>query len=119
MWRHIAQSHEGQSRRGVRSSQGTSGTDGSARSSQGTSGTGGSGSGGPQWSSAGFETQEIIRLLSHLVSSTPSGAAGHVTQPFAPTGSAAASQSSTLGPPSTSTSGSSHGSAGWYWLSSS
>lgn len=44
-------------------------------------------------------------MLSHLVSSTPPGAAGSVTQPSAPTGSAAASQYSTLGSPSMFTPG--------------
>jgi hypothetical protein len=39
-------------------------------------------------------------LLCHLAASTSSGAAGSVTQPSAPTGSATASQSSALGPPS-------------------
>nr|XP_034577566.1 uncharacterized protein LOC117841101 [Setaria viridis] len=113
-----AQSREGQSRRGGRSSQGPSAADGSARSSLGASATGGSDSGSPQRSSAGSETHEIIRLLSRLVTSTSPGAAGSVTQPSAPIGSAAASQSSTLGSPSMSTPGSSHGSAGWYWPSS-
>jgi hypothetical protein len=39
-------------------------------------------------------------LLRCLATYTSSGAAGSVTQPSAPTGSATASQSSTLGPPS-------------------
>jgi hypothetical protein len=39
-------------------------------------------------------------LLCHLAASTSSGVAGSVTQPSAPTGSATASQSSALGPPS-------------------
>ncbi|XP_022685243.1 uncharacterized protein LOC101770506 [Setaria italica] len=57
-----AQSREGQSRRGGRSSQGPSAPAGSARSSLSASATGGSGSGSPQRSSAGSETQEIIRF---------------------------------------------------------
>ena len=100
-----AQSREGQSRRGGRSSQGPSAPAGSARSSLGASATGGSGSGSPQRSSADSETQEIIRLLSRLVTSTSPGAAGSVTQPSAPIDSATASQSSALGSPSTSTPG--------------
>ena len=44
-------------------------------------------------------------LLRRLAASTPSGAAGSVTQSSALTGSAAASQSSIEGPPSSSTSG--------------
>jgi hypothetical protein len=67
------------------------------RSSQGTGGTG---SGGSERSSAGSETQEILMLLRRLVASMPSGVAGSVTQPSAPTGSAIVSQSSALGPPS-------------------
>jgi hypothetical protein len=39
-------------------------------------------------------------LLRHLAASTSSGATGYVTQPSAPTDSATASQSSTLGPSS-------------------
>jgi hypothetical protein len=67
------------------------------RSSQGTGGTG---SVGFERSSASSETHEILLLLHRLVASTSSGVAGSVTQPFAPTGSATASQSFTLGPPS-------------------
>jgi hypothetical protein len=72
------------------------------RSSQGTGGTG---SGGSERSSVGSETQEILMLLRHLVTSTSSGAAGSVTQPSAPTGSATTSQSFALGPPSVSSPG--------------
>jgi hypothetical protein len=63
-------------------------------------GTGGTGSRGSERSSAGSETQEILILLCHLAASTSLGAAGSVTQPSAPTGSATASLSSALGPPS-------------------
>jgi hypothetical protein len=66
------------------------------RSSQGTSGTG---SGGFERSSAGSETQEILMLLRLLAASTSPGAAGTVTQSSALIGSATASQSYTLGPP--------------------
>jgi hypothetical protein len=66
-------------------------------SSQGTSGTGSRGS---ERRSASSETQEILMLLYHLAASTSSGAAGSMTQPSAPTDSATASQSSSLGPPS-------------------
>jgi hypothetical protein len=58
------------------------------RSSQGTDGTG---SGGSGRSSAGSETQEILMLLRRPAASTSSGAAGSVTQPSAPTGSATVS----------------------------
>jgi hypothetical protein len=67
------------------------------RSSQGT---GGSSFGGSDMSSAGSETQELLMLLRCLVASTSSGAVGSVTQFSALIGSATASQSSTLGPPS-------------------
>jgi hypothetical protein len=67
------------------------------RSSQGTSGTG---SGGSERSYDGSETQGILMLLRRLAASTSSGAAGSVTQPSVPTGSATVSQSSALGPPS-------------------
>jgi hypothetical protein len=67
------------------------------RSSQGT------GSGGSERSSAGSEIQEILMLLCHLAASTSLGAAGSVTQPSAPTGSA-------LGPPSAPSPGTNH----WY-----
>jgi hypothetical protein len=66
------------------------------RSSQGTGGTGSRGS---ERSSAGSETQEILMLLRCLVGSTSTGAVGIVTQSSARIGSATASQSSTLGPP--------------------
>jgi hypothetical protein len=66
------------------------------RSSQGTDG---SGSGGSERSSTGLETQEILMLLRHLAASTSPGAAGTVTQSSAFIGSATASYSSTLGPP--------------------
>jgi hypothetical protein len=58
------------------------------RSSQGTDGTG---SGGSERSSAGSETHEILMLLRRPAASTSSGAAGSVTQPSAPTGSATVS----------------------------
>jgi hypothetical protein len=67
------------------------------RSSQGISGTN---SGGYERSFAGSKTQEIVMLLCRLAISTSLGAASFVTQPSAPTGSATASQSSALGPPS-------------------
>jgi hypothetical protein len=67
------------------------------RSSQGTGATS---FGGSERSSAGSETQEILILLRHLVVSTSLGVVGSVTQSSAPIGSAIASQSSTLGPPS-------------------
>jgi hypothetical protein len=67
------------------------------RSSQGTGGTD---SRGFERSSTGSETQEILMLLRRLAASTSSRAASSVTQPSAPTGSATASQSSALGPPS-------------------
>jgi hypothetical protein len=46
------------------------------------------------------QTLEILMLLRRLAASTSSGADGSMTQPSAPTGSATASQSSALGPPS-------------------
>jgi hypothetical protein len=64
------------------------------RSSEGTCGTGSVGS---ERSSVGSETQEILMLLHCLVASTPLGAPSSVTQPFAPTTSAIASQYSALG----------------------
>jgi hypothetical protein len=67
------------------------------RSSQGIGSTG---SGGSEKTSAGSETQEIRMLLRHFVASTSSGVVGSVTQPSALTGSATASQSSALEPPS-------------------
>jgi hypothetical protein len=63
------------------------------RSSQGT------GSGGSERSSASSETQEILMLLRRLAASTSTGVVGTVTQSSALTGSATASQSSALGPP--------------------
>jgi hypothetical protein len=66
------------------------------RSSQGTGGTG---SGGSERSSTSSETQEILMLLRCLEASTSPGAAGTVTQFSALIGSAPASQSFTLGPP--------------------
>jgi hypothetical protein len=68
------------------------------RSSQGT---GGSSFRGSERSSAGSETQELLMLLRHLAASTSSGAIGSMTQASALTGSATASQSSTLESPST------------------
>jgi hypothetical protein len=67
------------------------------RSSQTTCG---SSFGGSDMSSAGSETQELLMLVRCLVTSTSSGAVGSVTQFSALTGSATASQSFTLGPPS-------------------
>jgi hypothetical protein len=68
------------------------------RSSQGT---GGSNSKGSERSSTGSETQKLLMLLCCLATSTSSGAVGSVTQCSALTDSATASQSFTLGPPST------------------
>jgi hypothetical protein len=48
------------------------------------------------------ETQEIIRLLGHLISSTPLGAASSVTQSSTLTSSVVASQSSVEGSNSSS-----------------
>lgn len=56
-------------------------------------------------------------LLCRLAASTPIGVAGSVTLSSSSTVSAAASQSSTEGPPSTPTPGPMHGSPGWYWPS--
>ena len=67
---------------------------GSDRSSQGIGGAGGSGTRGSQRSSVGSETHEILILLRCLTASTPSGAAGYVTQSFAQSDAATASQSS-------------------------
>jgi hypothetical protein len=53
-------------------------------------------------------------LLRHLATSTLSGAVGSMTQPSVLTGSATASQASTLGPPSTP----SPGTYPWYLDSS-
>jgi hypothetical protein len=66
------------------------------RSSHGIDGTG---SGGSERSSVGSETQEILMLLYRLAASMSPGAAGTVTQSSALIGSAFASQSFTLGPP--------------------
>jgi hypothetical protein len=81
------------------------------RSSQGTSDTG---SGGFERSSAGSETHEILMLLHHLAASTSTGVVGTVTQSSALIGSAATSQSSTLGPPTAP----SPGTYSWYLDSS-
>jgi hypothetical protein len=62
------------------------------------------------WSSASSETHELLMLLHHLATPTLSGVVGFVTQSSALTGSATASQSSPLGPPSTP----SPGSYPWY-----
>ncbi|XP_062191268.1 uncharacterized protein LOC133895084 [Phragmites australis] len=79
-----------QGRRGGRTSQG-----GSSASSPGT--------GGSQRGSAGSETQEILMLLRRLAASTPPGVVGSITPASAPSNlAAAASQSSTEGPLSTS-----------------
>jgi hypothetical protein len=72
------------------------------RSSQGTGGTG---SGGSERSYVGSKTQEILMLLRRLAASMSSGVIGSVTQPSTLTGSATASQSFTLGPPSAPSSG--------------
>jgi hypothetical protein len=77
------------------------------RSSQGTGGTGSEGS---ERSSAGSETQEILMLLHRRVTSMSTGAVGTVTQSSAFIGSAPASQSSTLGPPTAP----SPGTSSWY-----
>jgi hypothetical protein len=71
-----------------------------AQARHSSQGTGGTGSRGSERSYAGSETQEILMLLHRLAASTSSGVASSVTQPFAPTGSATASQSSALRPPS-------------------
>jgi hypothetical protein len=71
-----------------------------AQARHSSQGTGGSSSEGSERSSVGSETQELLTLLYRLVASTLSGVVGSVTQPFALTGSATASQSSTLRPPS-------------------
>jgi hypothetical protein len=68
------------------------------RSSQITSGTG---YGGPKRSSATLETQEMIMLLRRFVTSTSSRVVGSMTQASTLTGSAIASQTSTMAPPST------------------
>jgi hypothetical protein len=68
-------------------------------------GIGGTGSGGSERSSIGSETQEILMLLYRLATSMSPGAAGTVTQSSALIGSAFASQSFTLGPPTASSSG--------------
>jgi hypothetical protein len=57
--------------------------------------------GGSERSSTGSEIHELLMLLHHLAASTLSGAIGSVTQDSTLIGSASASQSSTLGPPST------------------
>jgi hypothetical protein len=72
------------------------------RSSQGTGGTG---SGGSERSFVGSETQEILMLLHHIAASTSTGVVGTVTQSSTLIGSATASQSSTLGPPTPPSSG--------------
>jgi hypothetical protein len=66
------------------------------RSSQGTGGTGSRGS---ERSSAGSETEEFLMLLHRLAASTSTRVVGTMTQSSALIGSATASQSSTLGPP--------------------
>jgi hypothetical protein len=80
------------------------------RSSQGTGGTG---FGGSERSSTGSEIQEILMLLRRLVASTLLGVVGSLTQPSVLTGSAIASQSFALGPPSTP----SLGTDPWYLVS--
>jgi hypothetical protein len=71
-----------------------------AQAHHSSQGTGATDSGGSERSSIGLETQKILMLLHRLVASTSSGVVGSVTQSSAPTGSAIASQSFTLGPPS-------------------
>jgi hypothetical protein len=71
-----------------------------AQAHHSSQGTGDTGSGGSERSFTGSETQEILMLLHHLAASTSSGAAGSVTQSFAPTCSITTSQYSALGPPS-------------------
>jgi hypothetical protein len=66
---------------------------------------GGSGSGGSERSSAGSDTQELLMLFHLLAASTSAEVVGSVTQSSAHTCSATASQSSTLGPHSTHSSG--------------
>jgi hypothetical protein len=77
-------------------------------SSQGTS------SRGFERSSAGSETHEILMLLHRLVASKSTGVIGIVTQSSILIGSTTASQSSTLGPPTTH----SPGTCLWYLDSS-
>jgi hypothetical protein len=72
-----------------------------AQARHSSQGTGGTGSGGSESSSAGLETQKILMLLCRLAASTSPGDAGTVTQSSALICSATASQSSTLGPPTT------------------
>jgi hypothetical protein len=62
-----------------------------AQARHSSQGTGGTSSGGSERSSVGSETHEILMLLRRLAASTSSGAAGSVTQPSTPTGSATAS----------------------------
>jgi hypothetical protein len=75
-----------------------------AQTGSSSQGTGRVGTGGHQRISSTIEDQ-LLMLLYRLAASTPIGAAGSVTPPFAPICSAAASQSSTKGPPSTPTLG--------------
>jgi hypothetical protein len=76
-----------------------------AQAHSSSQGTGGTGSGGSERSSAGSETQEILMLLHRLATSTLTGAVGTMTQSSALIGSATASQSSTLGPPTAPSTG--------------
>jgi hypothetical protein len=76
-----------------------------AQAHRSSHGTGGTGSGGSERSSAGSETQEILMLLRRLAASTLTGAVGTVTQSSALIGSATASQSFTLGPPTAPSAG--------------
>jgi hypothetical protein len=72
-----------------------------AQAHHSSQGTGGTGSRGFERSSAGSETQEILKLLHCLAVSMSSGVAGSVTQLSTLTSSATASQSYALGPSST------------------
>jgi hypothetical protein len=77
-------------------------------------GTGDTSSRGSERSSVGSETQGILMLLHRLAASTSVGVVGSVTQSSTLTGSAIASQSFTLGPPSAP----SPGTCPWYLDSS-
>jgi hypothetical protein len=81
-----------------------------AQAHHSSQGAGGSSSGESKRSSAGSETQEMFMLFCRLVACTLSGVVGSMTQSFALTGFAIASSSSTLGPPSTP----SPGTSPWY-----
>jgi hypothetical protein len=72
-----------------------------AQARHSSQGTGGTGSEGSERSFADSKTQEILMLLHHLAASTSTGDVGTVTQSSTLIGSATASQSFTLGPPTT------------------